>query len=370
MHAVLAVTNDITADQRVRRTAAALQKLGLHVTVIGRKLQHYQSGEDPFQTMRMSLWFRKGPLFYAEFNLRLFSRLLRIPCNLMVANDLDTLPGVYLVSRLRHLALLYDSHELFTGVPELVHRPVVRKIWETIEAFLLPRVRYACTVSPLIAEYYNHKYGIDMEVIRNLPVSENAPAESPSLRVGNEKIILYQGALNLGRGLESAIRAMQFTRGIRLVLVGTGDVEASLKQLVQSLDLSALVTFTGRISPDALPGYTRQADLGISLEEDLGLNYRYAMPNKVFDYIMSGVPVLVSDLPMLRSLVETYGIGKVVASSDPSALAVMFHEMMESHERAGWKRNLAAAATELCWENEEPRLIALIRKSMGTYSPE
>lgn len=370
MHAVLAVTNDISADQRVRRTATTLQKMGMEVTVIGRKLPGIQFKEPyPFHTIHLSLCFRKGPLFYAGYNFRLLLRLLRIPVHLLVANDLDTLPAVYLASRLRRKPLLYDSHELFTGVPELVNRPYIRRIWELMEAFLLPRIRYACTVSPLIARHYKEKYGITMQVIRNLPVSRPVPVDHALfLRQGKERIILYQGALNLGRGLESAIRAMQYTKGIRLVLVGTGDMEAALKRLVQELGLDDSVTFTGRIHPDNLPGYTRQADVGISLEEDMGLNYRYAMPNKVFDYIMAGVPVLVSDLPMLRSLIENHGIGKVAASSDPGRLAELFQEMSVSNERANWKHNLAEAASELCWEKEEPRLMVLIRETLASHS--
>jgi glycosyltransferase involved in cell wall biosynthesis len=158
---------------------------------------------------------------------------------------------------------------------------------------------------------------------------------------------------------------MQFTDGIRLVLIGIGDVEEALKQLAEKTGVSGRVTFTGRIAPDLLPAYTSQADLGISLEEDLGLNYRYALPNKVFDYIRSGVPVLVSDLPMMRELVETYGIGSIAPSGDPESLARVFSERVKGNFKAKLAPQLHAAAAELNWEREEPRLLELIGRALG-----
>lgn len=368
MHIILAVTNDISTDQRVIRTAHTLQKMKAGITIIGRHLPHVHPDLDqPFKAIRMRLIFNKGPIFYAEYNIRLFFRLLTMKGDILVSNDLDTLPAVYLASVIKNTVLIYDSHEYFTEVPELKNRRFIRRIWEKIEALMLPEIHFSSTVSSPIAEAYNKKYGIRMEVIRNLPfrrTSETSPAFQ--LRKKSEKIIIYQGVLNMGRGLELAIKAMQYTENIQLVIVGGGDVENELKELARSLGLFEKVSFTGRISPDMLMDYTVQADLGISLEEDLGLNYRFALPNKVFDYIQAGVPVLVSDLPEVRSIVLQYGVGMINQTETPAELGALLNNILNDDSKIqAWKLNAKKAAVILCWENEEQKLLNLYQAAIS-----
>ena len=364
MRIILSVTNDIQTDQRVSRIALSLAGLPAQVMVIGRKTRHSKPvSTSVYQVSRFRLIFNKGFLFYAGFNLRLFCRLFFEKADILVSNDLDTLPAVFMAAKLRRKIVVYDSHEYFTGVPELVGRPMVRKIWESIESFLLPRICYSYTVSSSIAAEYNRKYGIDMQVIRNLPLRRTHQAEQPvPLRIADEKIILYQGSLNMGRGLELAISAMKYIQGARLVIIGTGDVESDLKNLVRILDLSSCISFPGRLTPEELLSYTLQADLGISLEENLGLNYYYSLPNKLFDYIQAEVPVLVSDLPEMAAIVNHYQVGRVTGTRDPEELAGIFSEMLLNQEkRSAWKSNLELAAKELCWENEEEKLLNIYR---------
>jgi glycosyltransferase involved in cell wall biosynthesis len=232
---------------------------------------------------------------------------------------------------------------------------------------MLPYIKHSYTVSPSIATVYSQKYNIDMKVIRNLPLKISGEIErSVRLSQHNEKIILYQGSLNMGRGLVMAIRALLYISNARLVIIGTGDVENDLKKLALSLGLTDRVLFLGRIAPDKLIQYTMQADLGISLEEKLGLNYYYALPNKLFDYIQAGIPVLVSDVPEMAAIVNHYQVGMVTHTSDPQKLALLFDEMLHDPEkRASWKTNLKAAAKELCWENEEEKLMDIYRNAMA-----
>ena len=368
MHIILAVTNDITTDQRVIRTAHTLHNMQARITIIGRRFHGIQSVSDPrFDAIRMNLIFNKGALFYAEYNIRLFFRLLRMKADALVSNDLDTLPAVYLASKIKNTVLVYDSHEYFTEVPELKNRRFVRRIWEKIESWMLPHIHFSSTVSPPIADAYRKKYGIHMEVIRNLPFRKLAKAAPEfRLRKQSEKIILYQGVLNMGRGLEMAIKAMKYTENAVLVIIGQGDVETELKELTRSLGLAERVIFTGRKSPEELFDYTVQADLGISLEEDLGLNYRFALPNKVFDYIQAGVPVLVSDLPEVKSLVLQYDVGTINNTKTPAELGVQLNHILGDEAKIqAWKLNLKKAAAELCWENEEQKLVKLYQAAIS-----
>ena len=365
----LSVINDLVTDNRVHKVAVSLQNMGFELVLIGRLLPESQPIERIYGTHRMKLVFRKGPLFYLEFNLRLFFYLMFTKVDVLVANDLDTLPANFLVSRIKRKPLVYDSHEYFTEVPELIGRPVVRTIWTWLEKLLVPRVTAAYAVCDSIADVYRDLYKVDFKVVRNLPVCAGMePIQAKKADKSDApKIVLYQGALNLGRGIEAAIRAIYFVRGAELWLAGDGDLTAQLKQLVGELKLEKKVKFLGRLPIDKLIEVTRQASLGISLEEDLGLNYRFALPNKLFDYIRAGVPVLVSNLPEMRRIVEHYQIGDIAEAHLRIYLAEKIElALFDSEKNALWKENLKTAAKELCWENEEKVLREIYKPFLPT----
>ncbi len=359
----ISVINDIATDQRVNRVAGLLLDSGLEVICIGRRLRNSPSMADSgFRAVRFKMIFNKGPLFYACFNMRLLTWLLFAPAPvLLIANDLDTLPANYLAGKFRKVKLIYDSHEFFTQVPELINRHTTQKIWIWIERSIVPRLDYAVTVSYPIAELYRRLYGIPFKVVRNLPVSRFV---MPDIRVkrpyGDSQLIIYQGALNVGRGLELMLRVMQHLEGAVFLVAGSGDIEKKLHKLGLQLGLGKKVVFLGRLMPSQLRMYTEVSDLGISLEEDRGLNYRYALPNKLFDYIQSRVPVLCSALPEMKRVVETYGIGVATLEKDPGKLAGIIRYMLEEHAAGRWKEALDHAAEELCWENESQVYLDLL----------
>lgn len=310
---------------------------------------------------------RRGPFFYAFFNLRLFFLLLfrRRPA-MLVSVDLDTLPACYLVSQLRSIPLLYDSHEYFTEVPELVDRPRVKRTWERIEKAIVPRLRAGIAVSGSIAAIYRDRYGVDFRTIRNVPVSTR-PAAFPELQdtYPSAYKIIYQGALNKGRGIELMIESMQYIPDCLLFIAGDGDIRTALQSQVHKLKLTDRVVFPGRIPPRRLAAITAQCDLGFSLEEDLGLNYRMALPNKLFDYIQARIPVLCSDLPEMSAVVEGYGVGEVCRSRSPELLAGQVRGILKNKKKQeGWREPLEKAAGELCWEREEQKLVALVNEML------
>lgn len=362
----ISVINDLVTDNRVHKVAMSLQEMGFQVTLIGRKLTHSQSVDNrPYSTQRMSLIFTKGPFFYIEFNIRLLLLLLFSKADIFLSNDLDTLLANYIASRLKSKPLVYDSHEYFTEVPELIDRPKTRHIWIKIEENILPKIKHAYTVCESIAEAYRNKYGTAFKVVRNLPLRSNK-AEIPEdrkLDFGTKKIILYQGALNMGRGLECAIEAIQQLDTAQLVLAGEGDLTNELKTLASKLHVQDKVSFIGRIPLEEMKYITAQADLGLSIEEDFGLNYRFALPNKLFDYIQQEVPVMVSNLPEMKRIIEQYKIGVALKKHDPQIMARQFElALTDKKLHENWKNNLLKAASELCWENEKSILQKVFEK--------
>jgi len=263
--------------------------------------------------------------------------------------------------------MVYDSHEYYTGTPELVNRPRIRAIWESIEGWIFPKLGDIITVNGSIARLYEEKYGKRLYVVRNIPRTPGPGLNPTRDELGlpeDRKIVLLQGAgINIQRGAEEAIDAMRYLDGVLLLIIGGGDVLELLKNKSQNPELRDKVIFRDKMPYTELMKHTRLADLGLTLDKDTNINYRFSLPNKLFDYIHARIPVLASRLPEIASIVESYRIGMITESHDPKAIAEMIREMLSDEIRYKvWKQNLAKAAEELCWEKEELVLKELYKK--------
>jgi glycosyltransferase involved in cell wall biosynthesis len=351
---ILCVTNDLSTDQRVHKTAMSLKGMGYTVLLVGRKLPNSPSINREYKTKRLVLLFRKGPLFYMFFNLRLFLYLLFQKADVIVSNDLDTLPACALISKWKRIQLNYDSHELFTEVPELIGRERVKRIWERIEKRYVKRVSRFYTVCKPIADIYAKKYNREVAVIRNLPLKK----ELENINKFERPTLIYQGALNLGRGIELMIDTMNYLPDYDLIIVGKGDLKSELKHRAENAKYKN-VQLKGFVSFDQLNSLTAKAHIGLSWEEDLGLNYRYALPNKVFDYIQARIPVMVSNLPGLKSILDENRVGELLKSREPKKTATQIEQLYE--KRHTFDDSIDNAAKELTWEKEQQKLIDLFR---------
>lgn len=357
---IISVSNDLTTDQRVIKTCDCFNELGYDILLIGRKMKNSLPVTRPYKTFRFQLLFNKGSFFYAEYNLRLFFKLLFLKKDLLLSNDLDTLLPNYLISKIFAVKLIYDSHEFFTEVPELIDRPRVKSFWLFIEKMIFPKLKNVLTVNDKLAEIYTEKYAVPVTVIKNVPFIRHSTASEPTkFRKTNKRIIIYQGAINMGRGLELMIDTMPKLEKYLLVIIGDGDVFQQLKRQVAKLGLEKKVVFLGKILPKDLPAYTESADLGISLEENIGLSYRYSLPNKIFDYIQAGIPVLASDLPLYNQLMQAFKIGEILRNRDPENLASLIDEIYAN--KASYKESLQKAADLYNWKVEKKVLIEFIK---------
>ena len=349
-------TNDLSTDRRVLKVAHSCHNNGYDVLLIGRKQKNNLPLHLPFKHKRLRLLFNHSALFYAEYNIRLFFLLLFSKVDILLANDTDTLLANFLVSKVRRKKLVFDAHELFPELPELAHRPKVKRVWEKIEDYIFPRLKHCYTVCQPIADYYNKKYNINMKVVRNVPYYSESVDEK-LLDYSGKKIILYQGAVNVGRGLEWVIDAMPLVENAVFVIIGDGDIMNELKERVTRLHLNEKVFFLGRISGMELHKYTSSADLGLCLLENRGLNYYYSLPNRIFDYLHAGVPVLATDFPEIANIVKNYNTGILVNRYDPEYLASVMNDFfMNKFDTSGFVK----IARKFCWENEEIILFEIL----------
>jgi len=375
--AIVSVTNDLTTDQRVDRTCRTLVKAGYEVTLVGRmRTNSKKTNPRSYRMHRMRLVFDKGPLFYAEYNFRLLLFLCLHRKSLLVSNDLDSLPANYiafllslLVSKIipQPLIHLHDCHEYFRGVPELTGRNRVTAIWKWIEDRIFPKLTRVIAVNNSVAKLYEEEYGNSIQVARNVPYKKPRQGTVAKSTLGireDQKVILYQGAVNVDRGVEEAILAMKHISSDAIFIVaGIGDIYEKLIQFTHDQQLSAKVRFLGQVPFESLHGYTLLADLGLSIEKDVSVNYHFALPNKFMDYIQANVPLLVSPFPEMKAIVDQYQIGEFIGSHEPGKLAAQFDRMLSHPENlARYKQNLLKAAEELCWENEEQVLLNILNE--------
>ena len=369
--AIVSVINDLATDQRVDKTCSLLVELGFNVLLVGRVLKNSPPLPTRNYSMhRMRLLFQKGPLFYAEFNIRLFFFLLLRKAHLLVANDLDTLLPNFIVSRTKKSNLVFDSHELFTETPEVIHRKFVRNTWLRIERSILPQLDDVITVSDSIAGILSRKYNIEVTVVRNIPPGRNhskPPARSALNLPEDKRILIMQGSgINIQRGAEELVKAMQYLEEYHLLIIGGGDVIGQLRNMVDANNLGDRITFFARMPVEQLYQYTVNADLGLSIDKDTNPNYRYSLPNKLFDYIHAGIPVLTSPLVEVKKIVEQYQIGMTIENHEPSHIADRIRMALSDKNQVDkWKENLKFAAEELSWSKEKLKLKAIFDKYAG-----
>lgn len=370
--AILSVTNDLLSDQRMHKVCTSLIKINYQPLLVGRLIKGSKKlNKRDYDTKRFRMLFTKSWLFYAAFNFRLFLFLLFSKADVLVANDLDSLLANYLAYKIKrffgnkHLKLVYDSHELFTELPELNGRKVVKKTWILIEKWILPKIKNAYTVCGSIADFYEEKYAVSMQVISNMPLRTTTNSANEELHFSlpaNKKIILYQGALNIGRGIEPIIGIMDRIDDAVFVIAGIGDIENTAKHMVKEKQLEDKVIFTGRLPFEQLLTLTKQADIGLVLQEDISLSYRFVLPNRLFDFIKAKVPILASDLPEIKKIVGKEKIGLMVNGFEPDILIEKIKLLLNNAEVIkGIKQNLESCADRYCWEVQEEELFGVYR---------
>ena len=356
--AIVSVTNDLYTDQRVNKVCVFLMDQGYDVLLVGRiRKSSVPLLERPYQTKRMRLLFETGPLFYASFSIRLFLFLLFRKVDVLVSNDLDTLLPNYLAQKFKRKArLVYDSHEYFTEVPELINRPKVQKFWLRIERKIFPRLKSVYTVNESIAAIYSKLYSKEIKVVRNISPLWSAINLKTKQELGipeNSHLIILQGAgINIDRGAEEAVEAMCQIDAV-LLIVGDGDVVEILKIKVKKLELTKKVLFYGKKTYHVMMNFTHFADIGLTLDKPSNLNYKLSLPNKLFDYMHTYTAVVATNIKEVAQVVTKNEIGTIVMDFTVDNLAESINSILNDQQLlAQYKENCKAAALTENWQRE------------------
>jgi glycosyltransferase involved in cell wall biosynthesis len=296
--------------------------------------------------------------FYLHFFISQLFDFLRIKTDIYFSADFYSLPAAVIAAKLKRAMVFYDSREIYTELPALLNRPVLKKIFRIFEQYFIKRVDAVFTTGEMDSEYIEKLFEIKRPyLLRNLPLFTDDLTPINYYRKykipETAKVILYQGIIVLGRGIETCFKALKKNNNLILVLLGGGEDYEHYKSLSQNMGINNRVIFAGKITQDELLNYTAGAFAGLSLIDDISINNKYALPNKLFEYVMSGVPVIASDLVQMKKIIKEYNIGEVITESDEDELIDVINKWESNPDYYNaLKENCRIACRTLNWENE------------------
>ena len=358
---VCTVTNDLNYDQRMIRICTSLATAGYQVMLIGRKRKNSLPLQThSFEQKRLNCFFEKGKLFYLEYTTRLFIYLLFTKTDLICAIDLDTILPCLFVSRIRRTKRVYDAHELFCEMEEIVSRPHIYSLWKSIEKYAVPKFTNGYTIGECYANEFKNMYQVDYKVVRNATVLKPFQNTTP-----NSKYILYQGAVNEGRSFETLIPAMQHIDAT-LIICGQGNFYEQAIKLTEHYNLNHKIHFKGYIAPSELKEYTKNAYIGITLFTNQGKSNYLSMANRFFDYMHFCIPQLCMSFPEYKKVNAQFEISYLIEDTKIDSIVKGLNELLDNkelHERL--KLNCLLAREEYCWQKQETTLLKFYSNLLG-----
>lgn len=350
---LISVSNNYLYDRRMQRIADELSKdFDITIFAVKTKLNTASKVSFPYHVHHVSLPFKKGVLFYFFLNVRLFLFLLFKRYDVVYSVDLDTIGACSLSKIFSNYKLVFDAHEYFTEVPELEGKMMKKKIWTKIGQFGTKRSDLCFTVNEPLSQILGKKYQTDFHVLRNMPFSLKNEALDITEK---ERIILYQGAVNKGRGIEEAIQAMKQLPDYKLMIIGEGDLYERLSNHVMEDNIHNVV-FTGYVTPDQLNNYTKRAHIGLNLIASYSLNYYYSLANKFFDYVQNQVPSINMNYPVYAKLNAQHQVSVLIESLEVEQLVNAVYRLNNPEFYSKLKEQCFQASQVWTWENERNKL--------------
>lgn len=381
MKICMLLNNNFKNDSRVYREAKTLVNSGYEVVILAVKDKELPTDEvmEGIKVKRVLDYLLGLPLKPWRFKQTrdYVKKAILEDADFYHCHDLVTLLPGYLIKRKTHKKLIYDSHELYTETAPIfwqksffgkVRKQIERLLWKIAERFLIKKANAVIASNPSIAQELQKKYNLNKLpfVLRNLSEKKEARKTDKLAQLFNirdKKIVLFQGGMTPGRGLENLVKAVKdFKEDTVLVLIGDGLLKADLERYVALNNLKKKVYFFKTVPLSELLNYTASADLGIIPFENICLNHYFCLPNKLFEYIQARLPVIASDFPEMKKIIESYNIGATFNPEDPKDITRSINEILGNPKKyQEYKNNLEKATQELNWEKEGKKLIKLYK---------
>jgi glycosyltransferase involved in cell wall biosynthesis len=342
-------------DRRMIRITEAISGKGYKLKWISRQHNAAKESDSNVQYIFIKCFFNSGILFYLEYNFRLFIKLLGSSEDCISCVDLDTLLAATIASKLKRKKLIFDAHEIFYEVPELTGKPFKKWIWKQVARWCIPLTDLRYTVNISLKQHYQEHYNKEFHVIRNVPDVAPTKTEAKS----NNKVMVYLGAVNKGRGVEIAIRALQTLTEHRLVIIGEGDEYHQMRDLAVALDVKDRVDFRGYTAPDKIFSILQECSIGLNVLVAESENYRLSLANKFFDYMHAGLPSINMRYPEYESILTEHKVGIMIEDYQVEDLVGSVKKLDDSDFYLHLSRNCSVCKEQYTWDREKEVLLSV-----------
>lgn len=350
------LNNAFENDARVFKEASSLGKAGFQVVIVAKYKEGLKEEEDygsflvkrvkkqnpiPLYSILKALWQEKADVYHAH--------------------DLDSLPPSFVVAKLRKSKITYDSHEYWRGFDEDKIN-WKRRVFLFLERLMVPKVNLLISVNPTITDIIakNYHYAGDKLTLYNAPLYKKPEKGSPIKPISKASII-HVGAIQKGRGMDVMVKALKYLPSdYALYMLGPDNYPGGFLSLAKKEGVASRVKMLGVVDSREVTKYVSFADLALVLTQNNSLNYYYSLPNKLFESISSGLPVVASDMQEISRVVREEKIGEICKVDNPKDIAMKIERVYE--KRAEYLPNVARASKKYCWENEEKKLVAAYKK--------
>ena len=365
---LLVALADVSRDARTLNLAHALSASGLSVTILAAapSPEYQPPAMNGAAAPRLIYWPDPGGRAVRRWwSLRRYASRLSIRARLVVAMDLFALQASVSIARRTNTQLVYDMRELYFALGPLEGRGLKQRLLEMHERSMLRYVHRVLVSGELDADLVSNRYGLSQRphvLLNTPPYRDVVPSDLRGLCgiESGQPLAIYQGVVHHGRGLEPMFSAMALRQDLHLAVVGDGPAEAELRTAARAAGVEDRVHWLGSVPYEQLHALTCGADMGVCLIEPLSLSYEVALPNKVFEYMMARIPVLVSDLPALRDLVQQHPIGLLVDRSlSPQSIIAAVEQILMPTRRAEMI-TACAASRDLCYERQSETTVRMI----------
>lgn len=348
----------------MQRICSSLSKNGYKVVLVGvLRKSSAPLTQQIFSQKRIKIFFEKSVLFYAEYNLKLFFYLLFSSFDVVCSIDLDTIIAGYFSSVCKRKKRVYDAHEIFTQMKEVITRKHIFKFWMSVEKIFVPKFKFGYTVNYFIQQEFKKRYNSDYEIIKNIAKINNEVLIDKKYLNKNKKSLIYQGAVNHGRAFEQLIPAMALVENINLEIYGKGNFFNETKALITKYNLEEKVFLKGSYLPEDLKKITPKCWCGITIFDAEGYNQYYSLANRFFDYMMAGIPQICVNYPEYKVINDEFNFALMIDNTEPKTIAKAIKELLDNdYLYHNLKENAINAREKLNWENEEHKLIQYWKK--------
>ena len=391
MKICMVVISDLRYDVRVYKEAKSLADAGYQITLIGFNSECLQKESKESDGLRIvqfpafykneSNCFQRTRRILSIFKLiaSIYLLTLRTKAKVYHAHDIEAILPAFLSSKIHKGKFVYDSHELFSGffAPKKFTKYWLRMCCTTLlEKAIIGKADYVITVNEPIAAELSKRFGIPKPVVlmncpNRVPIKNTKRLKQIFGLDEDVKIVIYQGGFFLrDRPLDNLIRSAPYIKNAIIVLLGFDQhgSKEKLQQLTKELRLENRVKFLPPVPHQALLEYTASADVGVMPAVGDNLSGYYYLPNKIFEYLMAGIPIACGDLPEMGRVIKECDVGEVFDARNPRDIARAINKIINDEKRLErLKRNARKAALEkYSWEIEEKKLSAVYEEIMKT----